>query len=274
MPHAPPGHAPVIEEGRLHIKGLLGEGASGFVYGALLDEADDVAVKIFKGAATSDGLPQDEIKASLRLGFGSSHPCISPVLGSYVDKDRKQGLVFPLTPKEFVPLGNPPSFETVTRDTFPQDKPLALDSIAAIGRAVASACVFMHARGVSHGDLYAHNILANGVCRDERDVRPCDMGAATFYDQNSMPSNLLEKLEVRAFGCLLDDMLSMVSPEESGYPAAQIPHYNVFQQLSELRSMCMHEDVLRRPNFLVVEQHAIRICSLAITRDHPLMAAL
>ena len=49
----------------------LGEGASGIIHGAGWQNEDgrlDVAVKIFKGAVTSDGLPEAEMQACLAAG--------------------------------------------------------------------------------------------------------------------------------------------------------------------------------------------------------------
>ena len=80
----------IIEWSDLIILEKLGEGASGVIFKAKLQEkkssekvsdTDDkdsqkiedqfVAVKIFKGGKTSDGLPEDEMKASEAAG---SHP--------------------------------------------------------------------------------------------------------------------------------------------------------------------------------------------------------
>ena len=65
-----------IEYANLEILEILGSGASGVVKRALWRKSDkiddpekqDVAVKLFHGAATSDGLPEDEMRAMLACG--------------------------------------------------------------------------------------------------------------------------------------------------------------------------------------------------------------
>ena len=55
---------------------------------------------------------------------------------------------------------------------------------------VASALAYLHANGVAHGDVYAHNMLAapNGS------TVLCDYGAAFFYPPEQRP--LWEPVEV------------------------------------------------------------------------------
>ena len=63
---------PIVDEKRLVLLEKLGEGASGIVWSADWDAEFDrktrkVALKIFKGSVTSDGLPTDEIKIFSKL---------------------------------------------------------------------------------------------------------------------------------------------------------------------------------------------------------------
>ncbi|HLY96336.1 MAG TPA: leucine-rich repeat-containing protein kinase family protein, partial [Sideroxyarcus sp.] len=58
----------------LQLQHKLGEGASGVIHRAMWQRHEgrrDVAVKLFKGAVTSDGLPHSEMAACIRAG---SHP--------------------------------------------------------------------------------------------------------------------------------------------------------------------------------------------------------
>ena len=65
-----------------------------------------------------------------------------------------------------------------------------------------------------HGDLYAHNIL----CSVDGTPLLTDFGAASGRVgaglHSSVRADLLEKLEVRAFGCLVADMLGCMYEEE------------------------------------------------------------
>jgi len=245
---------------------VLGEGASGIVYRATVeDESSEmrtVAVKTFKGEATSDGLPVDEMRAAMYLGGGDGgrgHPCITPVLGHVLklkkkDEELPEGLIFELIPPDFSNLGDPPSFQTVTRDTFPEGLSFHPARIFTIARAVASACVYMHSKrsshAISHGDLYAHNLLVTAPATwgdiGAVDVRLCDMGAATFYDPDTPAGSLLERIEVRAFGCLLEDMLQLLP---GGLDRDTLA---LARRLTVVSSMCMSPTVDKRPSFVAV----------------------
>jgi hypothetical protein len=77
-----------------------------------------------------------------------------------------------------------------------------------------------------------------------------DFGAATFYNPKAKEAEAIEKIEVRAFGCLLDDMLMHTKVVESN---------SVIQLLVELRNDCMHENILVRPNFESICEQLERI---------------
>ena len=62
-----------------------------------------------------------------------------------------------------------------------------------------------------------------------------DFGAATFYAKNSEEAPYLERLDIRAFGCLIQDVVSLMSTDENG--------------LITLYEKCMLEEVLERPSF-------------------------
>lgn len=213
----------------LEIKELLGEGASGEIFKGYSKDLDkDVAIKVFKGAVTSDGYAKDEMNAYMSTG---EHENLIRVLGKIEDEER-MGLLLELIPPSFVNLGNPPSFETCTRDTFEKEKSFSCETIYEIARAIVSASSHLHAKGLMHGDLYAHNILI-----DETDK--CylgDFGAATFYEQKS---GIYEKIEVRAFGCLLDDLLRLCSLKEG----------STYIALTELSKSCMQDNIEARPLF-------------------------
>ena len=79
-----------------------------------------------------------------------------------------------------------------------------------IAKSIASVCSQLHRKGINHGDLYAHNILVNKTA----DCLLGDFGAASFYDVNSLLAHNIERVEVRAFGCLLEDVLNLVPKSE------------------------------------------------------------
>jgi len=178
---------------------ILGEGASGTIYKGSW-QGRDIAVKIFKGAVTSDGLPADEMAACLAAG---DHPHLIPVLGKIEGHpEAAEGLVLDLVGKEFSSLAGPPSWETCTRDVYREGHRFSRGEALRIANGMAAAGRTLHERGILHGDFYAHNILAGAA----GNCLLGDFGAASFYPQ-SLPPSSLERIEVRAFGCLLEELM-------------------------------------------------------------------
>ncbi|WP_114777471.1 leucine-rich repeat-containing protein kinase family protein [Botryobacter ruber] len=229
----------------LAVEQQLGEGASGLIAKAHWHSSNrgskpkQVAVKVFKGKVTSDGLPADEMTACMAAG---THANLVQVLGKVANHpEQKQALVLELIPPAFRNLGGPPSFETCTRDTFPPGTSFSVTEISTIALGIAAAAAHLHARGIMHGDLYAHNILVNETAHPLLG----DFGAATAYEAADPEKRAaLERLEVRAFGCLLEDLLGYVAPADSSHPC--------LPALTRLKQACMHLHVKQRPGFAVI----------------------
>ncbi|OHD92113.1 MAG: protein kinase, partial [Sulfuricurvum sp. RIFOXYD2_FULL_44_160] len=142
----------------LEVKEKLGSGASGDIYKAYSKlHEEEVALKLFKGAITSDGYAHDEMNAYMSTG---KHPNLIKVL-SKLAGDERLGLVLEYIPNVYRNLGLPPDFETCTRDTFTAETSFTPETIFDVAKGIASAAAHLHARGLMHGDLYAHNILIN-----------------------------------------------------------------------------------------------------------------
>jgi Leucine-rich repeat (LRR) protein len=191
------------------LKEMIGEGASGLISKATWkSKKKKVAIKVFKGSMTSDGLPEDEMEISISSGF---HENLIQILGKIKNHPKKKsGLIMELICPTYINLGNPPSLETCTRDVFAKKTVLNENKILKIAKSIASVCAQLHRKGINHGDLYAHNILINKTA----DCLLGDFGAASFYDINSNLSHNIERVETRAFGCLLEDLLSLVALNE------------------------------------------------------------
>ena len=278
----------------LDIMEKLGEGASGIIYKAkwhsnnsskknltseeapidnnkIPENYDEifVAVKLFKGGKTSDGLPEDEMKASEAAG---KHYCSFEVLGRIKNAPNNQlGLVMPLIPKDYYVLGGPPSFTTVTRDTFDVDKKFKLEDMLRILTGISSVCAHLHKRGISHGDLYAHNILVNeagacllsdfGASSFYQRINTDDIGIATCCERDSvvgMISNAMERFEVRAFGCLTEDLLDRVADVCIDSYDTDI-YSKALQDLSVLKSECTSLHLTARPTFLSINRKLVEI---------------
>jgi len=227
---------PIIDWKDLGIGTVLGEGASGIIYKALLNtEQKEVAVKVFKGAVTSDGMPEDEMRAFIAAG---THEGLVKIVGQITEHpDGRKGVVMELIGTSFYNLGMPPSFETCTRDVFAVDMQLSVEQVLRIAGTMASVAGHLHSRGIMHGDLYAHNILVDAL----GNALLGDFGASSVYDRsNTELAFALERIEVRAFGCLLDDLLQLCAHENN---------HHITAPLIKLRDECMDEDVSSRLSF-------------------------
>nr|WP_254227475.1 leucine-rich repeat-containing protein kinase family protein [Burkholderia multivorans] len=215
----------------------LGEGASGVIYRARwragMNERP-VAVKLFKGAVTSDGLPDCEMAACLHAG---RHPNMIPVIGRvHGHPDGVHGLVMELVDPALTNLAGPPNFATCTHDVYADDVRFEPAAALRIARGIASVARHLHGRGIMHGDLYAHNILHG----DDESALLGDFGAASLYDvRDAQRAALFERLEVRAFGYLLGELLERCEPREWAGVSA----------LDALAAACLNEDVDARPSF-------------------------
>jgi hypothetical protein len=230
---SPPASGELIDWSRLELGESLGEGASGVIHradhGGML-----VAVKVFKGTMTSDGLPDSERNACLAAG---PHPHLIPVLGEIAGHPAgASGLVMALIDAEFRTLAGPPSLATCTRDIYAEGERFSPEVVLRIARAIASVAASLHEKGILHGDLYSHNLLRDAA----GDCRLGDFGAASFY----LPGNpAFERLEVLAFGRLIGELLDRCPDEVPG--------------LRALQARCESPLVKERPSFADV-QSALR----------------
>ncbi|MET0348659.1 MAG: leucine-rich repeat-containing protein kinase family protein [Rhizobacter sp.] len=197
--------AAAIPWAELQLQGLLGEGASGLIHAARWQPADgparEVAVKLFKGSVTSDGLPESEMAATLAAG---RHPDLVGALGVLAGHPSgTHGLVLPRLASHWKPLAAPPSMASCSRDVYPEGLRLPASRADAIARAASGALEHLHARGLTHGDLYAHNLLVDG----QDGALVSDFGAASFLPQGDVArAGALKAVDHRALRVLLDEV--------------------------------------------------------------------
>ena len=229
-----------INWNELEIKELLGEGASGNIYKAIYNDAK-VAIKIFKGEMTSDGLPQEEMDINISMG---KHENLVDVLAQVSNHpDGKDGLMLELIPSRFFNLGLPPSLESCTRDVYPDDFKLSTKAVLKILKGMASAAVHMHECGIMHGDFYAHNIMID----NDANCILGDFGGASYYEAEDFElNNSLEKLEVRAFGCLIEELLELSKLDNQDI--------NIRDSLDQIQILCLKEVPSERPLFKQIEK--------------------
>jgi hypothetical protein len=161
-------------------------------------------LKLFKGSVTSDGLPEHELAACVAAG---PHPALCTPNATLVGHPQGlAGMLLPLVPPDFVNLAGPPSLDSCTRDIYAPGLQLEAPALLQIALSVAAAVAHLHARGVMHGDLYAHNILWQ---LSTGQAMLSDLGAATLLPVASRSVSAgMKALDVRAFGHLLNELLA------------------------------------------------------------------
>lgn len=236
----------------LQLQQQLGEGASGVIHQAQLSTPQGpraVAVKLFKGTVTSDGWPHTEMAIGLRAGM---HPQLIPVLGQITGHPAgTQGVVMPLIDPLMHNLAGPPSMASCTRDIYAETTQFTLAEALQLAHGIASAARHLHQQGIMHGDLYAHNILHDG----QGQALLGDFGAGWLLDSTAPSTALsLQQLEVRAFGCLLEELLDRCDVISL--------HHAALAGLQDLMQQCLDETPAERPLFKAIED------SIATLRLH------
>jgi serine/threonine protein kinase len=132
---------------------------------------------------------------------------------------------------------------------YAQATNFSLQELISLALGIARAAEHLHACGILHGDLYAHNILHNS----EGHGLLGDFGAASFLPmQDYDTSQALQRIEVRAFGILLSELLSHCSESDDDV------NHPIFQatksSLNELQKRCTQAEVSSRPLFAEVVQ--------------------
>jgi hypothetical protein len=189
----------------LQLGELLGEGASGHIHAArwkpVAGGDRPVAVKLFKGAVTSDGLPGSEMAACIAADV---HAHVIGVEGRIVGHPQQaQGLVMSLIPRNYRNLAGPPSLASCTRDIYAPELRFSVAQARAIAQGTGDALAHLHAKGLMHGDFYAHNILVD----DQAHALLGDFGAASFLPENdSARATALMRIDRRALTVLVDEL--------------------------------------------------------------------
>ncbi|AHL75768.1 protein kinase [Stutzerimonas stutzeri] len=229
---------PPIDRGQITLGEVLGQGASGVIHRAEWlhtgHSARSMAAKLFKGTLTSDGLPHSEMAACIAAG---KHPNLIPVAGPLAESaGALPGLLMELIDSSYQPLAGPPSFASCTRDCYEPGRRFSVGQVLDIATDVASVVSHLHQRGILHGDLYGHNLLVDPLAR----ILLSDFGAASFYEPQSAQGQALQRLEARAFGCLLEELLDRCDA------TAEDPS---FRALCALQRRCMLDAPAQRPAF-------------------------
>ncbi|WP_019339199.1 leucine-rich repeat-containing protein kinase family protein [Stutzerimonas stutzeri] len=229
---------PPVDREQVILREVLGQGASGVVHRADWQAPGQpvqaMAAKLFKGNLTSDGLPHSEMAACIAAG---EHPNLIAVAGPLAERtDALPGLLMALIDPSYQVLAGPPSLVSCTRDCYAPAQRFSIDQLLRIATGAASATSHLHALGVLHGDLYAHNLLVDS----RGQTLLSDFGAASFFDPDTSEGRALQRLETRAFGCLLEELLARCDAHDQA---------DCLMFLESMQRQCMQEDPSQRPSF-------------------------
>ncbi|NKQ10540.1 leucine-rich repeat-containing protein kinase family protein [Pseudomonas sp. SST3] len=229
---------PPIDRSQIALGEMLGQGASGIIHSANWQRAGQaprtMAAKLFKGTLTSDGLPHSEMAACIAAG---EHRNLIGIAGPLEERaEEPSGLLMELIDPSYQVLAGPPSFASCTRDCYEQERRFSVGQVLRIATGVASAVSHLHQHGILHGDLYAHNLLVDPAGR----ALLSDFGAASFYPPQSEQGQALQRLEARAFGCLLEELLERCDLTDDEPDLAR---------LCKIQRQCMLDDPAQRPAF-------------------------
>mmetsp|Transcript_7580 Transcript_7580/g.11572 ORF Transcript_7580/g.11572 Transcript_7580/m.11572 type:complete len:504 (+) Transcript_7580:39-1550(+) len=209
----------------------LGQGASGKV--ELYNwKGQNVAVKLIHGV-TSDGNAEDEL--AIYRSVGSSGMGHRVVGCTALLEGQRKGVVMLQIPPHFVDLALPPTIREVTTDRWAGNESFSPNFVKNVLRDSVNALHFLHEQiGVAHGDFYAHNIKV-----DSSTGRAFLLDFGASYFKGNAYSRDAEKLEVRAFGVLIGELLERLDVGEVALSA----------KLRSLRSKCIDTKVEDRPIF-------------------------
>lgn len=203
---------------------VLGTGASGITH-MKYHSGVQVAVKKYYGTMTSDGNPEEERRISL-LASTLGCECLIKVFGETV----KGSLVMELL-TNVVAFADPPSLDSCSRDVYKPEASMKPKEAVYMVSKLLDALAKLHSNGVCHGDFYGHNILVKS--EGSFSVKLTDFGAAFLYDKSSQYGRLIERIEMRAFGHLVDEV--NVLAQRSGLDDTEsISAHQLFSEIVEI----------------------------------------
>ncbi|MDO6682382.1 leucine-rich repeat-containing protein kinase family protein [Oceanobacter sp. 5_MG-2023] len=203
---------PLVDAEALALTETLGRGASGIISRAywqsleqqeILQSEQWVAVKVFHGDVTSDGYPEDELDACLSV---PAHKNLVTAMAR-INANNMSALVMELIPAHYQNLGQPPSLQSCTRDTFTQGQRFSSRQVEHMVKQMRSIVSHLEQAEVCHGDLYAHNTLIDA----EGNILFGDFGAASRYEYLSAQQKQgIRTIERRALDHFIDDLHGLI----------------------------------------------------------------
>lgn len=224
-----PRKPPSVRLADLNLGRKLGDGASGEVFLGFW-QGRQVAVKIFVKDRSPDGHSRDE----MAIAFSVSEKHLVRVVAWL---EEPLGLVMEFA--EGAPIAEKPNLQSLLRCRWAPSQTFSLGWLLRVAIGVAGALEHMHYRGIAHGDVYAHNVMAD----ETGHATLCDYGASFPYHKGGPVP--YEAHEVRAYGLMLGDMVQRLDIGFEGMEALLAAQ----RELLSLVQQCTGGPPARRPTF-------------------------
>jgi Leucine-rich repeat (LRR) protein len=224
----------------------LGDGASGEVFTATWKNRQ-VALKLFRGDRSPDGHTDDEIGIACALSDKNLIKVLARV-------SEPLGIIMEYV--DGAPMAEKPNSESLLRCRWEEGVSFSLDYVLTVAAGLSSALEAMHSKGVIHGDVYAHNVLADA----QGNIVLCDYGAAFYCPRAAAAA--YEGHEGKAFGLLLRDLLTRMDIGFDGMEAA----LDVQKQLLLLVQQCTTGNPTERPRMSAISRKLSSLKKQAASR--------
>jgi serine/threonine protein kinase len=183
MPHAPgsaglPGVGESI--GPYRIESLLGEGATGVVYGARRDGGEIVALKVLRRELSEDATYRRRFDREVRVARELQHRHLVPIL----DQGEAEG--HPYLAFRFMPGGS-------LADALAARGPLPIDEVLRLSAEIGSGLDLLHQHGIVHRDVKPPNVMLDS----DGHAAVADLGMAKgqAYTVLTLPGQVMGTLD-------------------------------------------------------------------------------